>query len=331
MSITRPEVNVHPQTRGVETLSRDAWDVVIIGGGPTGQTIAVRLSAGGLSVLMVEREIYGGECQNWACVPSKALLRPLEVLADAQAVGGTREKFSAGSGGKVDLEGLWAYRDRTTSSWVDEGNAAGLTEMGITVVHGAASIPAPQKVKITDWHTKTDRVVDARAIVIATGSEPMIPKIKGLADSKYWIPRDAVSARQVPKHLIILGSGPVGTEFATIYAQLGSRVTLVTTRPQILHICVDEAARRVHESLEKMGVTIKTGMQTTEVQRTGDKVVLTLTDGTTIEGTELLIATGRTTRTVGMGLTQFNIQEGRPIDVDDQMHAKAVSDGWLYG
>ena len=333
MSVTRPDIDVHPRTRTVETLSRDAWDVIILGGGPTGQTIAVRCADSQLAVLLVERELAGGECQNWACVPSKALLRPLEIAADAQAVGGTREKYNSnktGSGGNIDLEGLWAYRDRTTSSWVDEGNVVGLGELGVTVVHGAGSLAGPQKVKITDWHSKKDVVVSARSVVIATGSEPFIPPVKGLAESRFWIPRDAVSARQVPDHLIILGGGLVGSEFATVYSQIGSRVTLITTNTRILPIVVEEAAKRVHQSLEKLGVDIRVGMETTEVRRDGARVTVTLMDGSTVEGTEILVAAGRRTRTTGMGLTALGVQEGSPVEVDEQMDAKAVADGWLY-
>lgn len=236
----------------------------------------------------------------------------------------------AKASGKIDLEGLWGFRDRATSNWNDAGSTAGLTGMGITTVHGLGSIAAPQKVKITDWHTKNDRVVDAKSVVIATGSEPMIPKIQGITESGYWIPRDAVAARQVPEHLIILGAGPVGSEFATIYSKIGSRVTLVTTNPQILPQCPDEAAKRVHQSLEALGVTVRTNTQATSVQRTDSKVTLTLNDNSTIEGTELLVATGRTTRTKGMGLASLGVPEGQPVAVDAHMHATAVADGWLY-
>lgn len=339
MSQTRSDIDIHPLTRRPADLltaskTSPSFDAVILGGGPTGQTAAVRCASGGLSVLLVESELAGGECQNWACVPSKALLRPLEVLNDGRGVGGVRERWLSGGGDGddvgLDLKGLWDYRDRTTSSWNDEANAAMLGDLGVKVVHGMGSLAGPRNVNIKDWHTGDSVQVAATAVVIATGSEPIVPDIEGVVESRYWTPRDAVSARHVPAHLIILGAGPVGSEFATVYVQLGSKVTLVTRRSRVLPSVVAKASRRVRQGLEALGVTVMTDVEPRKVQRDGERVVVTLSNGRTVEGTELLVAAGRKTRTTGMGLTALGVPEAGPVHVDQHMRATAVTDNWLY-
>ena len=172
--------------------------------------------------------------------------------------------------------------------------------------------------------------VDAKqAVVIATGSEPIIPEIEGLKSSRYWTPREAVSAREVPDHLIILGAGAVGTEMATLYTQMGSKVTLISGR--LLPKLVPEAGKMVQESLAKAGVDVRLGSKVTKVDKTGTIIAATLSDLSVAEGTEMLIATGRRARTVGMTLERFGApSEGAWIEVDDSMCVSSVSEGWLY-
>ncbi|KAK5701069.1 Pyridine nucleotide-disulfide oxidoreductase, dimerization domain [Elasticomyces elasticus] len=334
MSQTRPDIGAHPKHRRIGNLTQHKWDVVILGGGPTGQTAAVRIAGAGLSVLLVERELAGGECQNWACVPSKALLRPLEIASDARAVGGIQEalatKHGKGKSDVIDLQGLWGFRDRATFNWNDTGNSEMLERLGVVVVHGSGSLQSAQKVVIRDWYSDESVDIEAKSVVIATGSESKIPPVNGLTDAKFWTPREAVSAREVPPHLVIFGAGPVGSEFATIYSQLGSRVTLVTTGAQILPGMVSRAAKTVHDSLVKMGVEIRVDAHATEVQRREGKVIIGFSDGSKLEGSEILIATGRKTRTTGIGLTAFSIQEAVPVAVDQHMRAKDIAGGWLY-
>jgi pyruvate/2-oxoglutarate dehydrogenase complex dihydrolipoamide dehydrogenase (E3) component len=230
----------------------------------------------------------------------------------------------------VHRKGLWDYRDRTTFSWKDEGTVNALESLHISVVHGYGSLVGPNKVKVTDWHSQKSVEVQARSVLVATGSEPIIPQAVTSANAQFWIPRDAVSAREVPEHLIILGAGPVGVEFATIYARLGSRVTLVSRGPRILPGVLQEASERVQHSLDGLHVELKLQSGLTHVRQVETGVVVELDDGTEIAGTKLLVAVGRKPRTIGMGLAAFGIEEGEIIDVDEHLRAKAVADGWLY-
>ncbi|KAK5953616.1 hypothetical protein OHC33_005560 [Knufia fluminis] len=338
MSTTRPDIDVHPKTHLPSSITQTKWNVIVIGGGPAGQAAAIKCATGGLSVLIVESELTGGECQNWACVPSKALLRPLEVAADAASVGGTREKLRScaearGTAGNVnvDLQGLFEYRDKCAVNWNDGPGIAALGGLGVSITHGFALVVGKGKVQIKDWHSGGSVLVEAVAVVVATGSEPFIPDIEGLRESGYWTPREAVSANEVPDHLIILGAGLVGTEMATVYGQLGSRVTLITRQKRILPKVVEYAAELVANSLRQTGVDIRVETHVRKVKRRNGLVEAELADSSDLTGREILIATGRRARTAGMGLTTVKgLTEGAHIDVDESMCAVTVPEGWLY-
>ena len=337
MSLTRPEINVHPSNLAATDLKEQIYDVVIIGGGPAGEGTAARVAKGGLTALLVESELVGGECPYWACVPSKALLRASEAIQSVKMVGGARQrlelltqKYGEPAKPEVDLEGVWARRDMYAHGWKDDVQVKNMHSVGVEVVHGFGSVSGVKKVKIRDWNTGEVVEVETRqAVVIATGSEPVIPAIEGLKDSKYWTPREAVSAKEVPDHLVILGAGVVGAEMATLYNQLGSKVTLIGTR--LLPKVVPEASDIVHKSLTKAGVDVRLGLKVSKVDRIDKSVALTLSDGSVVEGTELLIAAGRRARTAGMNLEQVGApSEGAWIQVDDSMCVTSVSESWLY-
>jgi pyruvate/2-oxoglutarate dehydrogenase complex dihydrolipoamide dehydrogenase (E3) component len=359
MSSTRPEINIHPTTLLPSPSSlKPSYDVIVLGGGPTGETAATITAAGGLSTLLVETELVGGECPYWACVPSKALLRPGEAIEGVQAVGGARErlrklerKYGGGGGGRkgegngagsredgrddegacVDMEGMWKRRDMFTKNWDDTANVKMMQGAGVQVVHGFGAIVGARKVSVTSWHGEKEVVeVEAKlAVVVATGSEPVIPDIEGLKEAGFWTPREAVSAREVPEHLIVLGAGAVGTELATAYREFGSKVTLVV-HGKVLPKCVPEARKRVEESLKRSGIDVRVGVSVKSAQREGGKVTLALSDGVVV-GTEILIATGRRARTVNMGLEKVGAEpNGALVDVDESMVAKSVSSGCLY-
>ena len=310
--------------------------MIVIGGGPAGETCAATVVKGGLSALLVESELVGGECPYWACVPSKALLRPSETISSVKAVGGARERWqilqAKYGGGKVevDMEGVWARRDRFTKGWNDGVPIKMMVDAGVDVVHGFGSVSGVKKVSVKDWHSGETVELEAKvAVVIATGSAPVIPNIQGLKDSKYWTPREAVSAREVPGSLIVLGAGAVGTELATAYNQFGSKVTIVASK--ILSRNVPEASKRVHESLIDSGVDVVTNKKVVKVERAGSTIVATFGDGSPLEANELLIAAGRNARTHGVGLEKVGVDsEGAWVRVDDSLCAKQVSDGWLY-
>lgn len=337
MSLSRPEIDTHPNSLAANALKARTYDVIVIGAGPAGTGTAARVLRGGLTALLVESELVGGECAYWACVPSKALLRASEAIENAEAIGGARQrlellvqKYGVPAKPKVDLEGIWARRDMFAHEWKDDFHVNNMHRLGVDVTHGFGRISGVKKVEIKDWHSEEVVEVEAKhAVVVATGSAPIIPKIEGLEYGSYWTPREGLSAKEVPEHLIVLGAGAVGTEMATLYNQMGSKVTLIGNK--VLPKMVPEAGRIVQESLERAGVSVKMGSTVTKVIRTGKIITVTLSDFSVVEGTELLIATGRRARTSGMMLEKVGApSEGASIEVDDSMCVLSVPEGWLY-
>ena len=340
MASTRPEIDIHPRTLLPAELQKRSSDVVIIGGGPGGMTAAENCVSHGLSTLIVESELVGGECHFWGCVPSKALLRPSEVIDDAKDMDGAKEQLKiqsngtdgASNGPDVDLKAVWGRRDRFADHWKDDGLVKMLQGTGVEIVHGFGGIVGEKKVAIKDWSGKDEVTVEATSgVIIATGSIPVIPKITGLEECGYWIPREAVSASEVPEHLLIIGAGAVGTEMATAYARFGSKVTLFVRGEHVLAKAEPEARQSVRKGLEALGVDVQVNARAEAVERKARKVTLRLSDGRSFQGTELLIAAGRRARTDGMGLHSVGAEEdGAWISVDSSSRLTKVPSGWLY-
>jgi pyruvate/2-oxoglutarate dehydrogenase complex dihydrolipoamide dehydrogenase (E3) component len=345
MSATRPDIDVHPQDHLPPTLPRAEWDVIVIGGGPGGEECAARISSRSkpnkpLSVLLVEAELVGGECPYFACVPSKALLRPSETFEAGKAVGGMREKLdilkdkygveSHGRKVEVDVEGVWNRRDKFSFYWKDGWAVDRMHAAGVDVVHGFGSILGEKRVGVKNWHTGEMRELSARvAVVISTGSAPVVPRIEGLEGAGFWTPREAVSAREIPDHLIVLGGGAVGTELACAYRQMGARATLLCR--SILPKFVKEAGEQVKQGLTALGVDVKDGTDVQKVERKDGVMTITLEDGGVVKGSELLIATGRNARTQNMTLEKVGgPKDGAWVEVDHSMCATSVPAGWLY-
>ncbi|WCD93373.1 dihydrolipoyl dehydrogenase family protein [Microbacterium sp. nov. GSS16] len=297
----------------------DEYDVIILGAGPVGENVADRAVQGGLTAVIVESELVGGECSYWACTPSKALLRPLQALRAAQSVRGV-------TGGGIAPAEVLARRDDFVSHWSDDGQVTWLQNAGIDLVRGHGRLTGEREVTVATEHGA--RVLRARhAVAVATGSDATIPDIPGLAEAGPWTSREATGVEQVPDSLAVIGGGVVGVEMATVFAGLGTAVTLIA-RGALLERMEPFAGERVAEGLRERGVDVRLNTQTTAVRRDGDAVVLTLDDGQEVTAAEVLVATGRAPRTGDIGIETAGLQPGRSIEVDDTM--RVPGSDWLY-
>lgn len=304
-------------------MTENVWDVVVIGGGPVGQTTAQAAVRGGLTAVVVERELVGGECHYWACVPSKALLRSGMAWRAAQKVGGAREAVTAG----LDVESVFARRDGFVDHWHDEGGVQGLQEVGVDVERGHARITGPKQVGVTTADGTVKHLTAHHAVVVSTGSGAFVPDIAGLRAVQPWTNREVTSARRVPASLTILGGGATAVEMATAFLSFGTAVTLVA-RGALLTEQEPFAGDLVARSLEQLGATVRLGVTARSVTRTDQGVVLELADGTSITSEEILAATGRTPRTTDLGLATVGLDPERWLETDDTLLVRGFD--WLY-
>ncbi|MEU6153884.1 NAD(P)/FAD-dependent oxidoreductase [Actinosynnema sp. NPDC047251] len=291
--------------------------MIVIGGGPVGENAAARTAAGGLKTALVEAERVGGECSYWACMPSKALLRPGHALAAARRVPGVPV------GERLDPAAVLKRRNGFTSDWDDSGQVGWAEGAGLEVVRGRGRLVGERQVEVDG------RVLTAsRAVVVCTGSVPRIPKLPGLADVSYWTSREATSAQEVPTSLVVLGGGVVGVEMAQAWARLGSAVTLVVSGARPLPKFEDFAGDLVLDGLREDGVTVRTGVKATGVSTVDGDIALALSDGTSVAGAHLLVATGRQPATFDLGVEGFGFTAGDALPVDDTGRVDGVD--WLY-
>lgn len=281
----------------------------------------------------VEEQLVGGDCPFWACVPSKALLRPQEALAEASAVAGVRELQRENP--SLDAGTVFKRRDAFTSSWHDSEVLVPMVEnSGAALVRGRGKLVGVKRVAVTHENGQSAEFEARHAVAICTGSDPIIPNIPGLKESNPWGPRQATSSSEVPKHLLVLGAGAVGTEMATVYASLGGQVSLVSRGAELLPKVDPEAGRLVREGLESQGVRVYTSITVESVAREepGDSLVVQLSNGSKISGvTRILAATGRKANTSGIGLENFGIEtHGSPISVSESLDVPSVPGRWLY-
>jgi pyruvate/2-oxoglutarate dehydrogenase complex dihydrolipoamide dehydrogenase (E3) component len=319
-----------------QTLERE-FDVVIIGAGAVGENVADRAVQGGLTVVVIEAELVGGECSYWACMPSKALLRSGTALHGAQTVPGAEEAVTR----TLDAAAVLKRRDYMTANWQDDGAVRWLEGAGIELIRGRGRLTGPLAVEVAGLDGNTYRLKARHAVVLATGSTPNRPPIKGLAEVQVWGTREATSAKEIPERLAVLGGGVAGTELAQAFARLGADVTLVA-RSGLLGSFPAEASSLVAAGLRADGVEIRLGTSTESIHENDDGTfTLTLRDRTageqgTVTADKILVSTGRHPALEGLGLESvgFRAQDGHPLrlstDSTGLVQGVEGTQPWLY-
>jgi dihydrolipoamide dehydrogenase len=305
-------------------VTEQTYDVVVLGAGSTGENVADIVVRGGLTAVLVESELVGGECSYWACMPSKALLRGTEVLAEARAVDGAAQAVT----GSQDVEATLARRDGFTSNWDDTGQVQWVDGAGIDLVRGAGRLDGERTVVVPAPDGSEIRLTARHAVAVCTGSEAAVPPVDGLADVDPWSPREATSAKEVPGRLLVLGGGYVGCEMATAWHALGSDVTLLQRGDRLLPNAEPQASAAVLASLRDSGVDVRLEVAVTGARRDGDEVVLMTADGE-VRGDEVLVAVGRSARTKNLGVDTVGLEPGKYLEVDDTL--RVAGHPWLYG
>ena len=295
----------------------ERFDAVVIGSGPAGEVAISRLAEQGLRVALCERELIGGECAYWACIPSKTLLRPAEAQAEASRVAGVSQP-------RTDWPQVAKYRDFMIRELDDSNQESGYRNQGVDVRRGEARIVGPGRVQVGGAVLETER------IVIATGSDARIPPIEGLEQTGYWTNREATTVKEIPASIVILGGGPVGIELGQFFARFGTKVTLVQSAERLIDREDPSVSTLIADALRADGIELRTGVHATAARAESGERVLTLDDGTEARGQELLIATGRSPRVENLGLENVGIEPGsQGIEVDER--CRAADRIWAVG
>ncbi|MFD3614606.1 dihydrolipoyl dehydrogenase family protein [Streptomyces sp. NPDC058676] len=301
-----------------------AYDVVVLGAGPVGENVADRTRAAGLSTAVVESELVGGECSYWACMPSKALLRPVIARADARRTPGLRQAVQ----GPLDTAAVLAHRDYYTSHWKDDGQIQWLDSIGADVHRGHGRLSGPRTVTVTGPDGGQKVLTARHAVAVSTGTRAVLPDLPGLAEVRPWTSREATSAKAAPGRLIVVGGGVVATEMATVWQALGSQVTLLVRGKGLLNRMEPFAGELVAEALVEAGADVRTGTSVESVTRENGTVVVVTDGGDRIEADEILFATGRAPRTDDIGLDTVGLEPGSWLEVDDSL--RVTGSQWLY-
>ena len=300
-------------------MAEREFDFVVIGAGSTGEVCAGRAADNGIGTAIVEHELVGGECSYYACMPSKALLRPAEVLDEVRRVPGSAQAVT----GDLDAAAVLERRNEVTKDWDDSGQLPWLEKKRIELFRGDAELDGERRVRVGD-----DVLVARRAVAIATGSSAAIPPIDGIDSVDYWTNREATSAQEVPASLVVLGGGAVGVEMAQVYATLGAKVTLVEGDERVLAKNEPFASEEVAEGLRGFGVDVRVDTKATAARADGGGIALELEGGEPVSGERLLVAVGRRPRVDGIGLESVGIEPDGYLEVDDQM--RVPGNDWLY-
>ena len=293
------------------------FDVVVIGAGPAGEVACGRLADAGLEVALCEQHLVGGECAFYACMPSKALLRPAELIGEVERVPGVQLASSSPAPAEV-----LARRDEVIHDLDDAAQLPWLSDRGVTLFRAAGRLDGERRVVAGD-----DVLVARKGVVLATGSSASLPPIPGLAEAEPWTNREGTTAHEVPESLIVIGGGPVGCELAQAWNSLGAAVVLLEMAPRLVPAEEEFASAELAAALEAAGVDVRLGVEITNVAGEEGRVHVTLA-GETLEAERLMVAAGRQPNTASLGLDTVGLDDGDWIEVDDQMRAGGME--WLY-
>ena len=307
----------------------DEYEVIVIGAGPAGEVVSGRCADGGLSTAVVERELVGGECSFWGCMPSKTLLRPGDVIA-AGAQGARAREAAAG---EINAAAALDRRTEITNNWDDRYQVAWLEKNGVDLVRGIGRVAGARTVRVDAGNGSTRTLTARKAVVMATGTVPAIPPIQGLQDIRTWDNRDATASKEVPQRLLVLGGGAIGVEMAQAWRSLGAKeVTIIEASEGILPSEEPFAGGELAKAFQEQGIDVVTGARMIAASRAADDAPVTakLEDGRELVGDEILVAVGRRPRTQDLGLESVGITPGGFIHVGDDLRVTGVEGGWLY-